>query len=199
MKKNYVGKLGALALALTLISTGLMGSTLAKYASETVGTGTIAIAKWNVQMEAAGKTPTDNKFTFTLAETKNENNNVAKTAVAPGDSGSIAYEFTDADTQVAYTSKIVIDTSKLDADIQKVIKFYSDDKFNTAIPTDGLTKTVALADVGKGTNKGTIYWRWETATDSADTTLGGKTIDAAKTEFTITLSAEQTIATTPTP
>ena len=46
MKKNHAARLGALALALTLVSTCLMGGTLAKYTTTVTGTATATVAKW---------------------------------------------------------------------------------------------------------------------------------------------------------
>ena len=59
MKKRFnFGRLGALALALTLITTCLTGGTLAKYTSSTVGTGTATVAKWAVVLKANGTSQT---------------------------------------------------------------------------------------------------------------------------------------------
>lgn len=197
MRKNYVLKLGALALAVSLITTGMMGTTLARYADEAVGEGTVAIAKWGVELTGAGKKPAAGKFDFTLSETKNENAKVASGVVAPGDTGAIQYEIADNGTDVDYKCEVKIDTSDLDENIKGVIKFYSDDTYQNEFPVAGIPETVLNGDTNRGL-KGTIYWRWETSTadgDLKDTAVGKTTFDAAKTKFTVTLSAEQILPT----
>lgn len=200
MKKNYVAKLGALALALSLMTTGMMGSTLAKYASEAVGTGSVAVAKWNIAFKADDKAPTENKIAFTLAETKNTNSNVSTDAVAPGDEGVIKYEITDEGTDVAYKCNVKVDTSKLAEGIQGVIGFYEDAGYSTKLGDEGISKTVAAnAETADRGLTGNIYWRWETTNDAADTTVGTTEFTEANTKFTITLSAEQVVDTAEAP
>ena len=190
MKKNYVTRIGALALALTLITTSMMGSTLAKYASEAVGTGTVAIAKWDVEMKD-GKGELGETFSFTLAGTKNNNSKVAEDVVAPGDTGVIKYIIHDGgNTQVNYTAKIELNTDDL-SDIGSVIKFYTDDKYTIPwadIKEEVVAKTspYTASDI-----EGNIYWKWVSDSDTEDTKLG----ESAPTgTFTVTLSAEQDIA-----
>lgn len=202
MRKNYVLKLGALALAVSLITTGMMGTTLARYADEAVGTGTVAIAKWGVELTGAGKTPANGKFDFTLSETKNANGKVASGVVAPGDTGAIQYEIADNGTDVDYKCEVKIDTAGLDENIKGVIKFYTDTDYKTPLLDAGISKTVLTSDTDRGLT-GTIYWRWETPDqggDSKDTALGTGGYDSSKTTFTVTLSAEQIISeSAPTP
>lgn len=47
MKKNHAARLGALALALTLVSTCLMGGTLAKYTTTVEASAKATVAKWD--------------------------------------------------------------------------------------------------------------------------------------------------------
>lgn len=200
MRRNNVVKLGAFALALTLITTSMMGSTLAKYVSEAEGTGTVAIAKWGVTpKDIKGNDISDSTFNFTLAETKKENGNVKTDVVAPGDTGEIKYVIEDKGTEVGYTCKVELDTSQLDLDIGAVIKFYTSSDFSASSlikNNEVANKTVGINDADKGL-EGSIYWRWETDTDTADTGLG--MTPPANQKFTLKLSAEQIIPVTPTP
>lgn len=199
MRKNYVSKLGALALAVSLITTGMMGTTLARYADKAVGTGTVAIAKWDVNLQDSKGAPLGETFIFNLAESKTKNNLVATGAdnkeivVAPGDTGVIEYKIHDeGGTQVAYKAKIELDTSGLTT-TAGVIKFYKDSTYTDEWKNIDTTVNVSDAkqDIG-----GEIYWKWVDTTPDKDTELG---VAAASETFTVTLSAEQILPTDSTP
>jgi len=96
MKKNWVLRLGLLAMVLTLVTMPMVSSTYAKYVTEATGTDTARVAKWGVTITAdsAGDGMFDLTYvkddaTFTLGP-----NSVISTenVVAPGTSGS--YTFT---------------------------------------------------------------------------------------------------------
>lgn len=191
MRKNYVLKLGALALAVFLITTGMMGTTLARYADEAVGTGTVAIAKWNVTLNK----PTEK--TFTLAGTKKTNGNVGADVVAPGDTGELAFSISDPGTDVAYKYSITVDAESLNQAGVNIQFFTNADctaSWNNIKDVkveldEASQKTPAMTETGK------IYWKWvEDNTDAGnakDTSAGvdGRT----DLNFTVTLSAEQII------
>jgi len=50
-KKNWILRLGAVALMLTMVTTCLLGNTLAKYVTEASGTDTARVAKFGVEIE----------------------------------------------------------------------------------------------------------------------------------------------------
>lgn len=85
-KRSYAARLGVLALALTLVSTCLMGGTLAKYTTEVTGTGTAEIAKWEFLANNGTDTPSTSMTALTL--TPASYGNVTKGKVAPGTSGN---------------------------------------------------------------------------------------------------------------
>ena len=191
MKKKFTARIGVLALALTLVSTCLLGSTLARYVSDITGTGTANIAKWNVALSQGG-TPQTADFNFTLAGTKDANANVDANAVAPGDKGKIEVKIDGTGSEVAYEYKIALDTSAFTTTTGNV-KFYSDAAYQNVWTNDSDYTKVALADVGTAVNK-TIYWRWENddANNANDTTAGKAAADLS---FSVKLSAQQTIET----
>lgn len=194
MKKNYVAKLGALALAVSLITTGMMGTTLARYADESVATGTVAIAKWNVTLDNS------QTETFNLADTKDtmfNANNVNSGTVAPGDRGKLELSIVDAGTDVAYKYSVKLDTTNFTGDNKPNIKFYSDADCKIAW-ADTVDEEVALATGGKTaatTTDKTIYWKWDednsAPNNTKDTNVGANYADDLT--FTVTLSAEQII------
>lgn len=202
-KKNMMGRLAVTAVALTLISTSLMGSTLAKYATEITGTGTAAVAKWDVEMKADANAITASTiksadYTFTLSDTRTANANdvlVAADKIAPGSSGSVALQINVKDTnEVKVGASFEIDTTNLNG---VPIKFYSDPAMKTEIIFTGnkgtLTSTSTVAPKTTGAIDQVIYWKWETPTsngDAADTTLGKA---ASSGTFKIKMIAEQQV------
>ena len=193
MKKRFnFGRLGALALALTLVTSCLTGGTLAKYTTSVSGTGTATVAKWKVNIKANNTTPVDNKFEFTLSDTTTANkDNIATEKVAPGSTGSIPYEIDATGSEVAATLSCAIDTKNL---VNIPIKFYSDSACSKEIK-DTITKDISVNE-SPAKLSGNIYWKWVTSSDSIDTVEGSK--DTADTgTVLITLKAEQKIATSP--
>lgn len=186
MRKNCVLRLGALAIALTLITTGMMGSTLARYVSEAVGDGTVAVAAWKVKMKN-GDAELDKKFEFTLASTKKQNSLVDSAAVAPGDAGELNYVISDEGSGVAYSYSVTIDDESL-KNSNANIKFYKDPSYTT--DWEDIT---AKASVNGAVDTGKIYWVWkdEESNNENDTKAG---IAAGDLSFTITMTAKQTLA-----
>ena len=199
MKKRFnFGRLGALALALTLITTCLTGGTLAKYTSSTVGTGTATVAKWAVVLKANSTDQTSETFTFDLTDTGINKSNVVDKKIAPGSTGSIPIEIDANGSQVAATLSYTINNSRR-GDVP--IKFYTDAEFKNEITfTDNTwtnTKDIKVGDVNDNAKlTGTVYWKWSLTDDTADTTEGSKeTADTGT--ITITLKAEQKIESAP--
>lgn len=189
MKKSFLRRMAVLAVVLCLATTSLMSGTLAKYTTTVAGTGTTAVAKWSFK---AGETTTSESetFSFTLADTKMLNSNVAAVVVAPGDKGDIEIRMDAKDSQVGVNYSISIDKTGLST-TGAVIKFYSDAEMRNEI-TSVLEGTIEQASVGTPVSQ-KIYWQWVTATDAADTTLG---TSAASETFTVTVTGTQKIATT---
>lgn len=200
MKKRLnFGRLGAMALALTLITTCLMGGTLAKYTSKVEGSGKATVAKWKVAFKN-GNDPLANNFEIDLADTGSNKNNVTDKKIAPGSTGSIPIEIDAAGSEVAATLSYTIDKK----DIGTVpIEFYTDEACTTPVTWTGTTleetKDITVDATGENAKLSkTLYWKWNTTSDADDTTEGNKeTADTGKIQ--ITLKAEQKIETTSTP
>lgn len=162
-EKSYVARLGALALALTLISTCLMGGTLAKYTTEVTATGTATVAKWNFTVTNPNGQP------FTLNLTPNTYKNVANNKLAPGTSGSFAIVATN-DSDVAATYSITFETETA----PKNLKFYKSTDGTTPgdeIKVENDNKTYkAFTDEALGIGNDItkyVMWEWPFST-SAD-------------------------------
>lgn len=195
MKRKFnFGRLGALALALTLITTSLMGGTLAKYTTQAAGTGTATVAKWAVVLKANNEEKKAD-FNFNLTDTGANKGNVKTDKIAPGSTGSIPVEINADGSEVAATLSYKIDTSGLNG---VPIKFYSDADYSTEIKNETKKEIAAGATGDAAKLSETIYWKWDsTQGDAADTTVGEKTNTGT---IVVTLKAEQKIETgTPAP
>ena len=168
-KKSYAARLGVLALVLTLMTTCLLGGTMAKYTTEVTGTGSATVAKWS--FKANGQTE---KFdAVDLASTAYDN--VGTKRIAPGTEGSFAIQLDASASEVAVDYAI-----KFSNMVNKPVrlKFYSDQAHGTEISLDtGLTGAIALADVGTTVTE-TIYWAWpyEAASGVDDNKDSGKSV-----------------------
>ncbi len=63
-KKRIASKLFLLVLVMTLISCCFLGSTFARYTSGASGTGSLTVAKWDIDFDAAAGTDTSLDVTF---------------------------------------------------------------------------------------------------------------------------------------
>lgn len=186
--KSYASRLGALALALTLATTSLIGGTLAKYATEVTGDGSATVAAWSFKANEQSKT-----FTVNLADTSVKEDKLASGMIAPGTQGSfdIVIDATGSDVALKYTIEFSAVTNKPDN-----LKFYSDGGFNNVLAdlqAAGVSDSIAANDATKKRTK-TVYWKWDyQSTGNADDV---DKADIAATEkkdmtFTITVTGTQ--------
>lgn len=211
MKKKMFGRLGAAAVALTLITTAMMSGTLAKYTSSYNGNVTAVAAAWSFKA-TSGTTELDttNK-TLDLGITTDKGIDQGK--IAPGSKGKfdISVDNSASEVQAAYEIKIAAATA--DDPLIKKLEFSIDGKAAdeagkswiafTSI-TDGKLGGDTLqnkeATTGKKTDKVTVDWRWPegAGTDAdKDNDLAGKSA-----QLNITVTATQvapTAETTPAP
>lgn len=103
MKKNWMLRLGLLAMVLTLVTMPMVSSTYAKYVTEATGTDTARVAKWGVVVNADVKnifgdaydvTPSDLSVDYATGtvtvKAAADNTNV----IAPGTKGSFKFGVT---------------------------------------------------------------------------------------------------------
>lgn len=175
MKKNEnkTSKFVCIVLLLCVIAMILVAGTYAKYTSSAKGTATATVAKWDITVNDTTLGVEEETIKFDLF--------AGKTMVAPGDEGSV-------DVVVANNS---------DVDAEFGVNFeVSGSTIPLQYSLDGVTygtsiDDVAATDIAKGaTDTVTVYWKWVTDTDAADTKLGidggNVTVDA-----TITVSQAQ--------
>lgn len=207
-KKNMMGRLAVTAVALTLISTSLMGSTLAKYATEKTGSATAVVAKW--AFKAGSSEGAETFTTFTLGETASSVV-VAKERIAPGMTGTVPIYYDLSGTEVK--TKLIIsikvdDASKLPTNF--TLKYGSGTEIKKSDLTNNTYKELSSTtlEVDTSTGKlpaatakgdGNVTWAWEAGTSDAstDTTNVADTTDGAAAgtaNFTIKVEAVQQIS-----
>ena len=182
MKKNHAARLGALALALTLVSTCLMGGTLAKYTTTVTGTATATVAKWvfNANNAAADTKKFEN---INLGDTLNYKVTDIKTGViAPGTEGKFDIELNGTGSKVGidYTieiTKAAITMQNKELPSNLVFSTKEIKEGNTGNSLDKLSSesgsllsgTIDYKD-SKMEKTITIYWKWPyaTSTEGAD-------------------------------
>lgn len=182
MKKNHAARLGALALALTLVSTCLMGGTLAKYTTTVTGTATATVAKWvfNANNAAADTKKFEN---INLGDTLNYKVTDIKTGViAPGTEGKFDIELNGTGSKVGidYTieiTKAAITMQNKELPSNLVFSTKEIKEGNTGNSLDKLSSesgsllsgTIDYND-SKMEKTITIYWKWPyaTSTEGAD-------------------------------
>lgn len=184
-KRSYAARLGILALALTLVSTCLVGGTLAKYTTEVTGTGTAEIAKWEFLANNGTGTPSTSMTALTL--TPASYSNVATGKVAPGTSGNfIITAKNGSEVDATYT---IVFTAK---NVPTNLKFYQStngtDKGDEITVSNGTyTVTTDKALTQNKTETTYVMWDWAygNAAESDQTTIATGSYDMTV-EVTVT-------------
>lgn len=204
MKKKFVGRLGVVALALTLISTCLMGGTLAKYTADVKGSAAATVAKFAFDLNGATEQSDSAEINLSTLFSDNYNSNNVKAAdnkkvVAPGTSGKVAVTLENKGEVAIQPDFTITETNTGSIPLQ-----YAITTAETAPAADAadwkaaadLTPTETAVAVGAAKQTYYLHWRWNpSSTDAADTTLGIKsTLDSAKLDITCTVT--QVIPTT---
>lgn len=179
MKKRFnFGRLGALALALTLVTSCLTGGTLAKYTTSVSGTGTATVAKWAFK---AGNAVGSSRFvekSLDLKDTTVDGNVIASGKIAPGVKGELPIYVDLSDTEVATEIKITISVEGDNTLPENLYFIKSDNKKIKAseLTADGMVfNTVSLTATEAAKYKDenlSISWEWPYETEAGD---GSKT------------------------
>ena len=174
MNRKITGRLGAVALVLTLVSMSFVGGTLAKYtmdvtaASQTISLGDLFKSTYGNGTEVSA----------------------ADLAVAPGTSGNTKITLSN-DGEVAIQPTFTI----AQTNAGNVPMEYAVTTEATAPATDSEWKSntadlsITQAAIATGADQ-TFYlhWRWKSTTDEADTAFGVKAaLDTVKLDLTCTV------------
>ena len=166
-KKSYVGRLGALALMLTVITTCLLGGTMARYVTEVTGSATATVASWSFKAN-------ENDTTFNaidLSSTAYTKETLKENVIAPGTSGefTISIDGTGSDVGIAYDVDIKASTNPSGGTkLPTSLKFSTEEitAQNTGESLDELmpitNKTIDYSTIANAMKKDiTIYWAWD--------------------------------------
>ena len=173
MKAGKVVKsLGMAAVALTLVSACMVGSTLAKYSSEVTGTGTAVVAKWALK---AGSTDGASTFAnFTLNQTSSSTG-VTDGTIAPGTSGKIPVYYDLSGTEVATKLTVEVqvdDKTKLPENFVMKTSDGTPVTLESNTPVTLYTANIAKGDIektgnGMGKHNIELSWEWPLGDDTA--------------------------------
>ena len=203
MKTNRSMKVAIIVIALTLITSCLVGTTFAKYTSSANGTAQAQVAAWSFLVDGEDIVTTDS-FTIDLFATINEadgttaEEDVAATYIAPGTGGSVTFEVENtSEVSADYTiSFAVAKTNAGENTIPLEFKlgtgeWKTADQIATLNVTDG---SIALADAATPVEY-TLYWRWALGDGNAnDTALGALAATGTRPTFDVTVSFTATQA-----
>lgn len=191
MKRNWLMRIGAAALVVGVMSMSMIGGTLAKYASTVSSTGQVQVAKWDVSFKKDSKEYADT-VAFDLTDTAIDSKLKDTNLIAPGSKGSFTLEINPGSTEVGIDYQI-----KLDVKQNLPITFKVD---NDELPADGIYKDKIAKDTTAAITK-TVSWEWADGDATTDNTYGENTaLTTTKVDaVTVTLTAEQTVETTPAP
>lgn len=208
-KRGYIGRLAALALVLCMVTMSLTAGTLAKYAGKASGNATATVAKWAIAFKDGSDADYTSSSTIELTPKQSflDDKLVAAERIAPEITGQLDLKVDGTGTEVAFDYTIELDIGNITMTGTTTgsfpLKFYEEEACTTEITAVGnkvsLTGTV-LADAANKEATQTIYWKWVSTDDTADTTLGE---DSAKATgpivFSIpaTIKAEQKVAANP--
>jgi len=167
--------IGVAALALTVVSSCIVGGTPAKYTTTATGNGSAVVAKWAPSFKN-GNDEFSDSTTVLLEDTSVNANRLKAQTIAPGTKGNFDIVVSRGDTEVAFDFSVTI--SDL-ANCPKNLKFYSDSSYTTEInpeTVDGKTiyKVIANttmdadADPTTGAKTGHVYWQWPFESSAAE-------------------------------
>lgn len=215
-KKSYASRLGVLAVALTLVTTCLVGGTMAKYTTTAEGTGSGTVAKFDVGIQVNGKdlakSAVEIPNLFTTGREAGNGTNVVENKLAPGTSGYFDLSVTNNSEVKINVSDVKVDVIAGSADIPMQFGVTGTDVIS--LPEKGFVKQDAIAakikaefnnsiDWTANANSKTvrIWWQWAPGTTDAehatDTALGtvADGAEAPTYGLNISVTADQVIAT----
>lgn len=200
-KRSNLARLGVLVLALTLITTCLVGGTLARYVTEVVGSAKAVVAKWAFDAKNSDQSISTKNFVIDLGSTTNRTTypttDVKEGVIAPGTTGSfdILLVGTGSEVGIDYTVKLAAKTGSDPLPDDMVFSFDPITDQNTGVKLASLadeTGTIDYSAADKAMEETiTVYWSW--AFDANDTTTNNDNGFQGKTfQMDITVTGKQT-------
>lgn len=189
-KRSYVSCLGALAVAMTLVTTSLTGGTMAKYATEVTGSATATVAAWSFKANGQEATMTGIDLGSTANRDSYNEGTIKEGVIAPGTKGSFEIVVDGTGSEVGIDYSLVIkksDSSSLPSNLKFTVgndEYTLGHEMTGTIPySASMNKTV------------TVKWEWpiDTPQDKSDNDYKGSTFT-----LNITVTGTQQTPTAPT-
>ncbi|WP_320956864.1 hypothetical protein [Enterocloster asparagiformis] len=198
-KRSRIVSLGVLALTLTMMSTCLMGSTMARYVTEVTGSATAAVAAWSFKADSkdsVGETFTEINLGDTTHRQAYDSGDIADDVIAPGTKGSFNIVIDGSGSEVGIDYAVKIAAGK-DVILPDDLVF-STEAITAEKPGEKLAdfsipeSTIDYSDTSDNMKKTiTVNWEWafegSNAVSSNDNTYAGK-----KWALDITITGKQT-------
>lgn len=217
-KKSNTARLGALALALTMVTTCLTGGTMAKYVTTVSATGSATVAKFDVDIKGNGTEFTSEKIDnlFTTGWNAPVGKGVEENMLAPGvygyfdivveNNSEVMVKISDVKITPANQDKIRMNFALTEDTVEEKPKSF-DIESEVALAdkiVEGLKGNIGWREPDKSKNM-RVWWTWDVGEsaedDEADTVIGSYGTGTPPTYgLTIFITAEQVVSTsTPTP
>lgn len=107
-KRSYVSCLGALAVAMTLVTTSLTGGTMAKYATEVTGSATATVAAWSFKANGQEAAMMGIDLGSTANRASYDEDTIKEGVIAPGTEGSFEIVVDGTGSEVGIDCSIII-------------------------------------------------------------------------------------------
>lgn len=173
-KRSRIVSLGVLALTLTMMSTCLMGSTMARYVTEVTGSAKAVVAAWSFKADSkdsVGETFTEIYLGDTTHREAYDPKDIAGGVIAPGTKGSfnIVIDGSGSEVGIDYAVKIAAGTKvTLPDDLVFSTEAITADKPGSKLDDFTPSGTIDYA-TGADSMKKTITVNWEWAFGEDDT------------------------------
>ena len=164
-KRSRIVSLGVLALTLTMMSTCLMGSTMARYVTEVTGSAKAAVAAWSFKANEGTSTFTAIDLGDKSNRTAYKDGDIKVGVIAPGTSGKFDIVIDGSGSEVGIDYVVTIDSAD-GTTLPDDLKFKIDNTDYTLASEK--TGTIDYA-TGADSMKKTITVNWEWAFGEDDT------------------------------
>ena len=188
MKKSTLRNLGVMAVVLCLVTTSLLGGTLAKYTSKVTGNAKATVAAWKFSANGLGEA----ESTLNLAETTVAKDGIAANVIAPGTKGTftISLDGDGSDVGIDYTITIGAESVKMPTGFKYTAKVGGKD----ITPEDDGSlagKIYYSATSGDMKQDVEITWEWPDNGDNTDNSYLTSLGDNLSLTIPITVNATQ--------
>lgn len=203
-KKNLLLRSAGVLMGVSILSTCVLGGTLAKYTTSGTGTAEATVAKFDVKLNEQTLS-SESELTLNLFNTIFENDGsgvatkqedeVTSGKIAPGTSGKEEIKVKNAGEVAIKYNITLAQNSGADTELLNCLKFSTNGEDWKSLSDPELTftgfddggKTLAI---GAPEDTQTLYWKWDfEGDDTTDTKLGNAASSSALVDVTVT--AEQ--------